>query len=88
MDDEGVRVGRSLLAWPYVAGVTVHEPSAMRVRLSRDADARAFLCVRPYIAGGVEITLDDPADSHPYWLLSSRHRDQLAAAIRDHLPGS
>jgi hypothetical protein len=33
------------------------------------------------VASAVEITLDDPADPVPYWLISSRRPDELAAAL-------
>ena len=46
-----------------------------------EADARAFLVTRPYIARSVKVLLDDPDDPTPYWLISSRHPRQLAAAL-------
>ncbi|MGY2875156.1 hypothetical protein ACVW00_002346 [Marmoricola sp. URHA0025 HA25] len=46
-----------------------------------EADARAFLVTRPYIARSVKVLVDDPADPTPYWLISSRHPRQLAAAL-------
>jgi hypothetical protein len=46
-----------------------------------DADARAFLCMRPYIYRAVRITIEDPADPTPYWLVSTRHPRTLAAAL-------
>jgi hypothetical protein len=49
-----------------------------------DADARAFLVTRPYISRSVKVILDDPADPTPYWLISSRHPRQLAAALAAH----
>jgi hypothetical protein len=46
-----------------------------------EADARAFLVTRPYITRAVKVVLDDPDDPTPYWLISSRHPRQLAAAV-------
>ncbi len=46
-----------------------------------DADARAFLVTRPYLTRSVKVMLNDPADPTPYWLISSRHPDKLAAAL-------
>ena len=34
--------------------------------------------LRPYIKTAVEITLDDPDDPVPYWLVSTRHPHRLA----------
>lgn len=53
----------------------------MRLAAGRDANARAYLLLRPYIATGVRITIDDPTDPAPYWLLSSRRATELAAAL-------
>jgi hypothetical protein len=46
-----------------------------------EADARAFLVTRPYISRSVKVTIDDPRDPTPYWLISSRHPRQLAAVL-------
>jgi len=46
-----------------------------------DADARAYLVLRPYIPRSVRVRVVDPADPTPYWLLSTRHPDRLAAAV-------
>jgi|SRR6478752_4591596 len=47
----------------------------------RDADARAFLCTRPYLKRSVKVAVLDPDDRTPYWLISTRHPQRLAAAI-------
>ena len=46
-----------------------------------DADARAFLLTRPYLKRSVKVTVADPADRTPYWLVSTRHPRELAAAL-------
>lgn len=81
VDADGVRVGESLLEWPYVGRVVVHDRAATRQRLGVDAHAAAWVVQRPYIAESVEIGVEDAADPHPYWLVSSRNPAQLAAAI-------
>ncbi|MGN6252597.1 MAG: DUF3093 domain-containing protein [Marmoricola sp.] len=47
-----------------------------------EADARAYLLMRPYLKRAVRVPLHDPADPTPYWLLSSRRPAALAEAIR------
>ncbi|MFT4108025.1 DUF3093 domain-containing protein [Propionicimonas sp.] len=81
VDAGGVRAGDSVLEWPYVGEVIVHDRSATRSRLGPDADHAAWLVVRGYVPGSVEVVVDDPADPHPYWLVSSRRPAQFAAAI-------
>ncbi len=46
-----------------------------------DADASAFLVTRPYLRKAVKVTVLDPADRTPYWLVSTRHPRRLAAAL-------
>ncbi len=46
-----------------------------------DADARAFLFTRPYLKRSVQVAVLDPADRTPYWLVSTRHPQRLAAAL-------
>jgi hypothetical protein len=44
-------------------------------------DARAWLVIRGWIQPVVKITLDDPSDPTPYWLVSTRHPSDLIAAL-------
>ena len=52
-----------------------------------DADARAYLLLRPYIRPACGCGSADPADPTPYWLVSTRHPRTLAAALRGRRPG-
>ena len=47
-----------------------------------DADARAYLLTRPYLKRSLRVPVLDPADPTPYWLLSTRHPQALADALR------
>ena len=44
-------------------------------------DARAWLLLRGWLDPVTKIELRDPDDPTPYWLLSTRHPDELAAAV-------
>jgi hypothetical protein len=46
-----------------------------------DADARAFLLLRPYLKRSLKVQVLDPADPTPYWLLSTRRPAKLAEAL-------
>lgn len=52
---------------------------ARRVR-GPDADANAFLLLRPWVATAVRVDVIDPADPTPYWLVSTRQPERFAAA--------
>lgn len=69
-----------------VSAVTVIDADARRDLLGPDADPMAFVIQRPWVKGGVRIDLADPADPTPYWFVSSRRPDELAAALRAAMP--
>ena len=83
VDEAGLHAGGAVLEWPYVGEVRVHDRAATRARLGAGADHAAWLLVRGFVAGSVEVAVADPADPHPYWLLSSRDPDGLAQSIAE-----
>ncbi len=82
VDQQVVQIGRSVIERRYVGAVASLDAEQTRRRGGVEADARAHLVLRPYVATAVEIVLDDDADSVPYWLVSSRRPAQLAAALQ------
>ncbi len=82
VDTEAVRVGRDRLELGYLGDVAALDPAQSDRRAGVDADARAHLVLRPYVATAVELTLDDAGDPAPYWLVSSRRPAAFAAAVR------
>lgn len=84
--DGVLRAGRAHIAAEHVGAVTALDAEAMRLQAGRDADARAFLLLRPYLKRGVRVDLTDPTDPTPYWLISSRRPERLAAALRQSAP--
>jgi hypothetical protein len=46
-------------------------------------DARAWLVIRPWIDPVVKITISDPQDPTPYWLVSSKNPEALVARWHD-----
>ncbi|MFC6067278.1 DUF3093 domain-containing protein [Streptomyces ochraceiscleroticus] len=45
------------------------------------ADTRAFMLMRSYIPTAVRVEVNDPADPTPYVYLSTRHPEELSAAL-------
>jgi hypothetical protein len=82
VDDEELRVDDARIPRSFIDKVTVLDASSRRDLLGQDADPLAFVIQRPWIPGGVRIDLVDPDDPTPYWFVSSRHPDDLAAALR------
>jgi hypothetical protein len=83
---DGLRVGRAHVGSQHVGDVRSLDRSAYRTQLGTGADARAYLVTRPYLDHGVLVAIDDPSDPAPYWLVSSRHPDALAAALTPSSP--
>jgi Protein of unknown function (DUF3093) len=81
VDAEGLQVGRARIEFGYLAGATALDEPATARRAGPEADARAYLVLRPYVRTAVEVTLDDTGDPTPYWLISSRRPDELASAL-------
>ncbi|MDO5534278.1 MAG: DUF3093 domain-containing protein [Propionibacteriaceae bacterium] len=88
VDANGLRVGPSVIEWPWVGEVEVLDAEATRERLGVGADARAHLALRPWLTESVLVQVNDDADPHPYWLIGSRTPHQLAAAIASARQGS
>ena len=57
--DQELRVGRAVLELAYVDGCRALSPEQTATRTGSEADARAYLVLRPYIDTAVEVTLDD-----------------------------
>jgi hypothetical protein len=78
---QGLRVGAAHLPPAHIGAVEALDPRGFREQLGPDADARAWLRTRPYIESGVRVEVADPTDPTPYWLISSRRPQALAAAL-------
>jgi lysylphosphatidylglycerol synthetase-like protein (DUF2156 family) len=78
-----IHIGRATIEHAYIAWCRPLTAEETRRRTGVEADARAHLVLRPYIKTAVEITLEDPVDPVPYWLVSTRRPQRLAAALQD-----
>lgn len=80
--DGVLRVGRAHVSVDLVGEVRALDTAAMRSERGPRLDARAFLALRGWVPTGVRVALCDPDDPTPYWLISSRHPDAFATAVR------
>lgn len=81
VDASGFRAGRARIDLAYVGDAVPLDADATRRVAGVEADARAYLLLRPYRRRAVRVSIVDPADPTPYWLVSSRRPDELAAAL-------
>lgn len=79
--DGYVRAGGWRLPISQVRGVAVLDADKMRAELRR-RDEDVYRCTRSWVHTSVMLEVDDP-DDLPYWLVSTRHPNALAAALAD-----
>lgn len=81
VDGRTFRAGRAQIALDHVGAVTALDADGVRRQAGVDADARAYLLLRPYLKRGVRVDITDPADPAPYWLVSCRRPEALVSAF-------
>jgi hypothetical protein len=81
VEDGWLRAGRARISGQYLGGAEPLDPATTRKVAGQEADARAYLLLRPYLKRTVRVTVRDDRDPAPYWLVSSRRPEQLAAAV-------
>jgi len=75
------RAGRARIAGAHLGHATALDPESTRRLAGVEADARAFLLLRPYLKRAVRVEITDPDDPAPYWLVSTRQPDRLVRAL-------
>ena len=63
-----------------VGTMTALDAEQLRTALGPELDVRAYLCVRGWVRTGVRVTVNDPDDPTPYWLVSTRRPERLIQA--------
>ena len=81
VEDGWFRAGRAKVEVRFVGEVEALDAERTRLVAGREADARAYLLLRPYRSKAVKVALRDPADPTPYWLGSTRRPERLAEAL-------
>lgn len=78
-----LRAGRDTLALSDASEVIALSPEQAALLRGPRADPSAHLLLRPYLKRAVCVRLTEAAAAEgvPYWLVSTRHPDKLAAAI-------
>lgn len=81
VDGTHLRAGGSALALDHVGSVAVLDPEQARRLRGQDADARAHLLLRTYARGAVAVEVARDKAGCPYWYVSTRRPERLAAAL-------
>ena len=80
-DGKDLRIDRAHIDIKYLGEATILDSPAMRLMRTRDADPAAYLAIRFWIPKGVKITVVDPRDPTPYWLITSKRGEEIAALL-------
>lgn len=81
--DEKLNVGRAQIEKQYLGEVKALDEEEMRYLRGPGINPAAFLALRFWVKGGIKITLKDPRDPTPYWLVSTKNPERLRKAIKD-----
>lgn len=76
-----LRVGAAHIPVGALGEPVVLDRDGMRRALGPGSDARAYVCLRSWIPGGVQVPVTDPVDPTPSWLVSTRRPRALASAL-------
>jgi DUF3093 family protein len=77
------RVDDAHIPVSYITEVNVLDHATKTEFLGPAAAPNVFVIQRPWVRDAVRIVIDDPADPTPYWVISTRRPDALAAAITE-----
>jgi hypothetical protein len=83
VDAEKFRAGRATIDRAYLGKAVALSGEDARNAFGRDCDSKAYLVLRSYLPGAVRVELTDPSDPTPYWLVATKHPEQLAAALSE-----
>lgn len=81
-DGKELRIDLAHIEVKYLGQVENLTPPQMRLLRTRDADPAAFLAIKFWLSTGVKITILDPRDPTPYWLVTSKRGEELAALLK------
>ncbi len=82
VEDGWLRAGRARIGGEFLGDAEPLDAAETRRVSGPGADARAYLLLRPYLKRSVKVVVRDERDPAPYWLVSTRDPEHLAAAIR------
>lgn len=76
-----LRVGRAAIPRALLGEIRGYDGDAATQQRGPKLDARAWLCIRGWVKPVVKIAITDPNDPVPYWLVSTRHPNELIRSL-------
>lgn len=81
VSNEVIAAGRARLPVEFAGTPEVFLGSEATLERGQRLDARAWLVIRGWVSPIVKVPVTDPDDPTPYWIVSTRRPQELAAAI-------
>ena len=81
VDEKELRVGKAHIDLRFIESAIALDKNELRLARTRDADPAAYLAFNFWVSTGVKITLNDPRDPTPYWLLTTRRAKELTSTL-------
>ena len=75
-------IKRTHIPLEYLGEVTLIPKAKFGFERTRGADPAAFFAITFWISQGLKVNVIDPRDPTPYWLISSKRAEALAAALK------
>ena len=80
-DGKELRIDRAHIDIKYLGEATILDAPAMRLLRTRNADPAAYLAIKFWTPKGIKIAVVDPRDPTPYWLITSKRGEEIAALL-------
>lgn len=80
--DGELRAGDAHIPLGLLGDVEIIAPEDRRMAMGPYLDPAAFVVQRGWIKPLVRVRVTDPEDPTPYWVISTRHPEELVAAIK------
>jgi hypothetical protein len=77
-----LRAGAAHIPLDLLGEVEIIPPEERRRAMGPNLDPAAYVVHRGWVKPLVRVRVNDPEDPTPYWMISTRRPDELAAAIR------
>ncbi len=77
-----LKAGDAHIPLALLGDVEIIAPEDRRRAMGPQLDPAAFVVHRGWVKPLVRVQVNDPEDPTPYWVISTRHPEALAAALR------
>jgi hypothetical protein len=75
-------IKRAHIPLEYLGEITIIPKEKFGYERTRGADPAAFFAITFWISKGLRVEVKDERDPTPYWLISSKRAEALAAALK------